>query len=296
LLHYLDSGKPLAQFQITDFGDRILKNIYFDKDISPAGLFIDRLAYVRDLLMENGIVGGLLLAIGGIYLAANWRNRDCRVLLTATLIFVFILTLMPVKLKPLLFTVTQARYMLVFTPFLAVGAGGFLSELLGLVEDNRLIRGVCWSAIGVCAALNLWLPNYRFAEKGPSLLTAINDCVAKQEQYGFTHLILPWHFWQWPTIGEYDSRRHFILAERADAKTRSDYGEIKAELEKYRDAAVFVPPSMMQDKTIVPLICDPAFRLETIMLPNSAVNTWFSRIGHPRGLVAAAYLFVRTNK
>jgi hypothetical protein len=124
-------------------------------------------------------------------------------------------------------------------------------------------------------------------------LTAINECVADQERYGFTHLILPWHMWQWQPISAYDPRRHFILADRADSKTRSDYGNIAAYLEKYPDAGVFVPPSMMQDQSIRPLVCNEEFRSEAIMLPNSSVNTWLTRLGHPRGLTVAGYLFTR---
>jgi hypothetical protein len=294
LLHYLHSGNPLGQFQDLDFGERELKFIYFDKDLSPVGMLLDRLSYVRFLFTENGITGGILLLGGGIFLAANWRRReDCRLLFNAALIFVLFLTFMPMKIKPLLFVVAQSRYMLVFTPFLAVGAGGLLSTLLARLETDKALRAIAWTTLIICAVLNLWLPNYRYGDRPPSVLTAINECVDRQDQYGFKELILPWQMWQWAVISEYDSRRHFLLADRGESKARSEYGDIDKLLADHTTAAVFVPPSMMQDKNIRPLVCNGDFRSEPIMLPNSSVNSWFTRLGHPRGLTVAGYLFVR---
>ena len=293
ILHYFNSGNPFGQFGVLDFGDKELQYIYFDKDLSPAGMFVDRLAYLRHLFTENGIIGGVLLFGGGLYLAANWKRReDCRVLLNAAAIFILFLSFMPAKFNPLVFIVAQSRYMLVFTPFLAVGVGGLVSAMFAKLENEKGLRSILWVTLGLCAALNLWLPNYRYGDK-PSVLTAINACVDQQDRLGFTHLILPWQMWQWAFITEYDSRRHFILADRGESKTRAEYGDFKDALQRYPGAAVFVSPSMMQDKSIRSLLCGAEFRIEPIMLPNSSVNTWFTRLGHPRGLTIAGYVFVR---
>jgi hypothetical protein len=217
-------------------------------------------------------------------------------ILGAAVVFLLFLSFMPASFKPLVFVAAQSRYMVVFIPFLAIGAGGMISGLLSSLMAQQALRRLCLLALTVAIAINLWLPNYRYGSfsKGPPVGKALTQLIERASEYGISTVILPWDDWQAKvTEPFYDRKIEIVLAERGTSQSAGEFGEIDPVLNQHPRAAVFVPTSMAQDEHVQRLSCDSRYQRIPLMVPGSSVSSWLSTIKGRRGDTLAAYLFVR---
>jgi hypothetical protein len=205
------------------------------------------------------------------------------------------LSMMPASIRPLVFVETAPRYTVVFIPFLSIGAGAAIATAMSRLQGDRTMLVCAWTALVFAAAINLWLPNYRYKPGSPPpIAKAVNDCIQNQGHLGFTEMVLPYDLWQAKVSEQFfDKKVRLLNADRPTTESPSQYGEIAELLKQNRTAAVFVPLGLEDDPTIKDLECRGEFRKTTVMLPGSSINVWLSVIGRGHADTPAAYLFLR---
>ena len=165
---------------------------------SLVGLLGSRFKYLYYLLAENGIVGGVVLLAGAVYLGSLSKARlDCRLLFMIPILFFVFLSLMLMSFRPLRFLTQEPRYIIVVVPFLAVGAAGAIVAAWSRLADDVALRRCFAALLATTAALNLWLPNYR--NTAVPLATVMRNAVAESKSAGAKVLVLPWYYrWSAP--------------------------------------------------------------------------------------------------
>ncbi len=302
-LNYLSLGDALHQF-------RGLAGLLTDVDSKSSGiswlvgLIGGRFKYFFYMLAENGIVGGVLLLVGAVYLGSLARARlDCRLLFMNPIMLFAFLSLMLMSVRPPQFLMQQPRYVIVIVPFLAIGAAGAIVAAWGRIADDAILRRCFVVTLAVTAALNLWLPNYR--NTTVPLATVLRNAVAESRSAGAKLLVLPWYYrWSAPDGRvlrgidvEYSEPRpdSFDRVLRAAPKGGFDYsyGQIDAVLKGDRESIAFYVPEDMGNDAEVKKLSNAGFRRIELAGSASSLRNWLEFFGLVKDDTPCGWLYVR---
>jgi hypothetical protein len=302
LLNYLTLGDALHQFR------RLTDNLPTSDSKSSGiawavGLLGGRFKYLFYVLAENGIVGGVVLLVGAVYLGSLAKQRlDCRLLFMIPVLFLAFLSLMFLSLRPLQFLPQEPRYVIVLVPFLAIGAAGAIVAAWARISDDAVLRHCFCVMLATTAALNLWLPNYR--NIAVPVATAVRNAVAESKSAGANVLVLPWYY-RWstpdgPIFRGLDVRYSDTWPDSFDRVLRAaprggfdyTYGQIDAILKDHRPTAIYVPLDMSNDQEIKKLP-DAGFRRVDLAGSTSSLRNWLEFFRLVKGDTACGWLYVR---
>ncbi len=302
LLNYVNFGDAWHQFRgFTDaLPDADSQEGGTSRAIATLG---GRFKYFYYMLAENGIVGGVVLLAGAVYLGSLAKSRlDCRLLFMIPVLFLVFLSLMFLTLRPLRFLPQEPRYVMVLVPYLATGAAGAIVATWARICDDAILRRCFVVVLVVITALNLWLPNYR--NTAVPVATALRNAVAQGKSAGATTLVLPWYYrWAAPDgrvlrgidVDYSDpSPDSFDRVRRAAPKGGFDYtyGQIDRILNDSRPLAYYVPDDMGKD-TEVKKLSDSGFRRIDVTGSASSLQNWLEFFGLVKGTIPCGWIYVR---
>ncbi len=196
VLNYIDSGDWLAHAgPMLDYGERILQ-----RD-GPAAmglkgwlkLLLARFTHLGSVLLNYGIAGGIVLVAGWSYLIMTVRSPRQTLPLAASLVFFFFLSFMPVSLHPLTFVEQQARYALVWIPFLAMGAGQAVLVVLNSVADTNARRAAVLALL-LHLGVNLSIPNKRSGNDPMLHYHGLRKVIKDSQRLEISDIVCPWGY------------------------------------------------------------------------------------------------------
>lgn len=296
ILQYLATGDFLRQFRafegMTEQYDAHDARRGFARTLlSELG---SRFKYFNWLLLDNGPLG-IVLILGLPFVASQAVKRlDCRTVFLAIVGYGVFLSLFPLRLSPLAFVEQQPRYAMVVLPFLAVGAGGSLASAMASLGGKKNVSASAAFALLIAGAISLWLPNYAPAVRGVPASVAVRACIEQAKEHHAATLIVPWAYHRIIPTSYYDRGVKIQIADlEQEDISRVDYGRIDEYLKAPGPIAVYVPPGMVDDPTIVELAKSPDFHKDPVLVPGSSLHSWLIANGKGKPDLVAGYVYLR---
>ena len=296
LLHLLESGDILAHFRpLLTYSARSAElyqmPAYFTGLHRVYYLVDERFDYFRWILFDYGVVGGVLLAFGGLFLAFSCRKSQTYLLLiTATVSFFCFLSAMPTSLSTLRFVETQSRYSMTFLPFLAIGAGAALS----VVWENLSNTALRWSGgtiVSLVCLWNLWVPNSMVDRYNRRLeMVGIRACLDRATQSGVSQMVLPARYDQLLPDSYFHQGVSLAFAKQESNQLLA-YGNLDNFLNDPQGTAFFVP--LKQEQGISQKLKSLGFTAANVQVPETSLRSWLDKLGiHSQGQLVG-WLYMR---
>jgi len=193
IMHAVESGDPLAHFSgVTQYQPPPPQD--YSEIRRMAGMLATRTDYVRWLLLDYGGIGGWMVLLGLFWLFARWRTSIyARLLAAGAVVLLLFLTFAPARLTPPTLVHAQARYLTGILPFVAIGAGAALSQLLDACRSRELRVAVA-ALVAVTFLGNLVAANDLPEAYGRREMAGLARAIEQTRADGLNRLVLPFGF------------------------------------------------------------------------------------------------------